>query len=180
MDSPINVCYWLNSHRKGRFLLETSNELTKLNVCFIGWDFCNIELHDHVVWSRVSYKSHLISHVCICIFMIYKVSICIIVMNMFHSKQTKGSFQGLNIFEPVCPARDVHSLVFVNYLALAAVVTSPILGFAFEETWLRRPSPRALTLLFLLASLASLGETLLAVGLKMESAAKVTWVFLNF
>lgn len=70
--------------------------------------------------------------------------------------------------------RDVHSLVFVNYLALAAVVTSPILGFAFEETWLLRPSPWALTLLFLLASLASLGETLLAVGLKMESAAKAT------
>lgn len=81
---------------------------------------------------------------------------------------------------PPSPARDVHSLVFVNYLALAAVVTSPILGFAFEETWLRRPSPWALTLLFLLASLASLGETLLAVGLKMESAAKVTWVFWTF
>ena len=69
--------------------------------------------------------------------------------------------------------RDVHSLVFVNYLALAAVVTSPLLGFAFEETWLQRPSAWALALLFLLASLASLGETLLAVGLKMETAAKV-------
>lgn len=70
--------------------------------------------------------------------------------------------------------RDVHSLVFVNYLALAAVVTSPLLGFACEESWLRRPSLWALTLLFLLASLASLGETLLAVGLKMETAAKAT------
>lgn len=67
--------------------------------------------------------------------------------------------------------RDVHSLVFVNYLALAAVVTSPLLGFACEESWLRRPSLWALTLLFLLASL---GETLLAVGLKMETAAKAT------
>ena len=77
-------------------------------------------------------------------------------------------------FVVICPdCRDVHSLVFVNYLALAAVVTSPLLGLAFEERWLRRPSPWALTLLFLLASLASLGETLLAVGLKMETAAKV-------
>jgi len=58
-------------------------------------------------------------------------------------------------------------------LALAAVVTSPLLGFACEESWLRRLSLWALTLLFLLASLASLGETLLAVGLKMETAAKV-------
>lgn len=73
--------------------------------------------------------------------------------------------------------RDVHSLVFVNYLALAAVVTSPLLGWAFEESWLRRPNAWALTLLFLLASLASLGETLLAVGLKMETAAKVVFAF---
>ena len=82
------------------------------------------------------------------------------------------------IFGPWVPGsllfrRDVHSLVFVNYLALAAVVTSPLLGWAFEESWLRRPNAWALTLLFLLASLASLGETLLAVGLKMETAAKV-------
>ncbi|CAK9065198.1 unnamed protein product [Durusdinium trenchii] len=71
--------------------------------------------------------------------------------------------------------KDVHSLVFVNYLALAAVVTSPVLGAVLEERWDRSVIFQpALGLLFLLAALASLGETLLAVGLKLETAAKAT------
>ena len=67
----------------------------------------------------------------------------------------------------------VHSLVFVNYLALAALLCSPLLAWAFEEHW-QLPSREAFQLLVLLASLAALGETLLAVGLKMETAAKAT------
>ncbi|CAJ1401142.1 unnamed protein product [Effrenium voratum] len=69
--------------------------------------------------------------------------------------------------------KDVHSIVFVNYLAMAAVITAPVLGLAFEETW-AWPSLWSLVLLLALASLASLGETMLAVGLKLESAAKAT------
>mmetsp|Transcript_51062 Transcript_51062/g.114745 ORF Transcript_51062/g.114745 Transcript_51062/m.114745 type:complete len:666 (+) Transcript_51062:44-2041(+) len=70
--------------------------------------------------------------------------------------------------------KDVHSLVFVNYLAMAAVVTAPVMGLGpFEEKW-ATPSVWALTLLVALAALASVGETMLAFGLKVETAAKAT------
>lgn len=67
----------------------------------------------------------------------------------------------------------MHSLVFVNYLALAALLSSPLLAWAFEEQW-QLPTQEGFELLLLLATLAALGETLLAVGLKMETAAKAT------
>ncbi|OLP76634.1 putative transport protein [Symbiodinium microadriaticum] len=70
--------------------------------------------------------------------------------------------------------KDVHSLVFVNYLAMAAVVTAPIMGLGpFRETW-AVPSLWAIVLLVALATLASVGETMLAFGLKVETAAKAT------
>jgi len=70
--------------------------------------------------------------------------------------------------------KDVHSLVFVNYLAMAAVVTAPIMGLGpFGEIW-AVPSLWAIVLLLALATLASVGETLLAFGLKVETAAKAT------
>ena len=70
--------------------------------------------------------------------------------------------------------KDVHSLVFVNYLAMAAVVTAPVMGLGpFKETW-AVPSSWALVLLVALATLASVGETMMAFGLKVETAAKAT------
>lgn len=70
--------------------------------------------------------------------------------------------------------KGISPAVWVNALAVVSLLLAPVMGLlVFEEIW-SWPSMGELAMLVLMAALAYCGETLMAIGLTLETAAKAT------